>query len=155
MDEADPAYGKIMTYIDRNPAAVLSTTGKDGAPHGAVVYVCTASHGTVCFVTKNLTKKYANLVDHPQVCLTFYNEKESSTLQISGKAFIADNPDMIDYVMDKIAKVHALQSDWLPPVSKVQAGEYAVVGVELTHARLAEFQGMGIGSNSIFTELNV
>ena len=154
MNEADPAYAKVMAYIDHHPAAVLGTVDEDTQPHGAVVYVCTASHGAVCFVTKNLTKKYGNLAAHPQVSLTFYDEKESSTLQVAGKAFIADDPDMINYVMDKVAKLHSLQSDWLPPVSKVQAGEYAVVGVELTHARLAEFRGMGIGSDGIFTQIS-
>jgi len=64
MDETNPNYAKIMNYVERNPAAVLSTMGEDG-PHGAVVYLIPASHGTLCFVTKNQTKKYANIVNQP------------------------------------------------------------------------------------------
>lgn len=153
MDENNANYAKVMAYIDRNPAAVLSTTGDDGSPYGSVVYVCTSSHGTLCFVTRTSTKKYKNLVDRPQVSLTFFNEKESSTLQATGRAFIADNPKLIDYVFDKIAKIHAMQADWLPPVSKLSTGDYSIIGVELTGARLAEFGGVGIGSNDIFTQL--
>ena len=152
MDEASPAYTKIMDYIDHYPAAVLSTVDKDGIPHGAVIYVCTTSHSTLCFVTKNVTKKYANIADRPTVSLTFFDERQSSTLQVQGKAFIASDSKMVDYVLNRVKKIHALQAEWLPPVSKIQNGEYAVVGIEIQHARLAEYQGIGIGG-ATFTEL--
>jgi uncharacterized pyridoxamine 5'-phosphate oxidase family protein len=154
MDEASPEYSRIMSYIDRNPAAVLSTTGDDNKPHGAVVYVCTASHHTVCFVTKNGTAKYKNLMAHPDVAVTFLNEKESSTLQATGRAFVVDDQQMINYVLDKITALHTdKQVDWLPPISKLQAGDYVAIGVELATARLAEYQGNNIDSKQIFTEL--
>lgn len=146
-------YAKIMSYIDRNPTAVLGTINNDGTPYGAVVYVCSASHSRVCFITKNLTRKYANLVEHPHVSLTFFNERESSTLQAEGRAFVVNDAELMDTVMDKINKVHAMRADWMPPVAKLRAGSYTVIGVELTHARLAEYEGMDIGSLKIFTEL--
>jgi len=153
MDEANPAYNKIMNYIEHNPAAVLSTLGEDGAPHGAVVYVCTASHHTLCFVTKNQTKKYFNITKQPKVSLTFYDERESSTLQATGRAFVADDTQMVNYVLDKITKMHAIQAFWKPPVTKIHDGEYVVVGVELDSARLAEYQGMDTGSGGVFTQI--
>ena len=153
MDEASPNYTKIINYIDNNPAAVLSTVGEDGSPHGAVIYVCTASHHTLCFVTKNQTQKYLNLTKSPKVSLTIFNEKESSTLQASGRAYVADDPGMIDYVMDKVTKMHAMQASWLPPASKVQGGEYAVIGIELEQARLAEYRGVDSVGGGIFTQI--
>lgn len=151
MDEADPSYAKIMGYIDRNPAAVLSTVGDDG-PYGAVVYVVPASHSTLCFVTKNKTQKYANLTEHPVVSLTFFNEREGTTLQTKGNAYTADDPGLKNFVLDKTSKSHAVRADWLPPVTTLDAGEYVVIGVELTYARLAEYQGLGI-TGPTFTEL--
>ncbi|HSX16934.1 MAG TPA: pyridoxamine 5'-phosphate oxidase family protein [Patescibacteria group bacterium] len=154
MEDTSPNYTKIMTYIDRNPAAVLSTVNEDGAPHGAVVYICTTSHRNVCFVTKNLTRKFGNIAKHPQVSLTFFNEKEGTTLQASGNAFVADNPEMINYVLDKMNKMHAMQAGWVPPVTKLDAGEYAVIGIELQDARLADYSTTGIGNNeATYTEL--
>ncbi len=148
MDETHPSYGKIMRYIEHNPAAVLSTTGDDGA----VVYVIVASYGRLGFVTKTQTQKYANIVKHPEVSLTFFNETEGTTLQATGKAFVADSADLKDYILDKMQKAHAIMADWLPPVTKINAGEYAVMGIELTYARLAEYQGVDI-SGPVFTEL--
>jgi uncharacterized pyridoxamine 5'-phosphate oxidase family protein len=145
MDETNPDYTKVMSYIDRNPAAVISTVGEDG-PHGAVVYAIAASHGTICFVTKNQTKKYANIASHPSVSLTFFNEKEGTTLQISGQAFVADDSQGLkEIVMSKMTKAHAAMADWLPPVTKLENGEYAVIGIEIQSARLTDFGGMGIG----------
>lgn len=151
MDETDPNYAKIMGYVDHNPAAVLSTVGNEG-PHGAVVYVVPASHGTLCFVTKTKTQKYTNLMEHPSVSLTFFNEKEGTTLQATGKAFVADNAELKDFVLDKMREAHAIRTNWSPPVTRVGAGEYAVIGIELTYARLAEYQGLGIAGPD-FTEL--
>ncbi|MET0779783.1 MAG: pyridoxamine 5'-phosphate oxidase family protein [Candidatus Saccharimonadales bacterium] len=155
MDETDPNYSKIMAYIDRNPAAVLSTINDDGTPYGAVVYVCSASHRTVCFVTKRRTQKYKDIDQRPIVSLTFFNEKEGSTLQTTGAATITNDHQMIDYVMDKIAKSHVMQAGWQAPVTKLEGSDYLVVGVKLDTVRLTEFQGAGISSEPTITELGV
>jgi len=153
MDEASPNYSKIMEYIDNNPAAVLGSVNADGTPHTAVVYVCTASHQTVCFVTKKLTQKYKNILVHPLVSISIFNERDSSTLQATGRAYAVDDPRMKQYVTDRITKIHALQAEWLPPIDKLEAGEYSMIGVELTSARLAQYRGLGNSSEDIFTEL--
>ncbi len=142
MDSTNPDYAKIAAYIDRNPAAVLGTIGQDG-PHGTVIYVITASHSTLCFVTKNQTKKYQNILENPSICLTFFNDRESTTLQVAGKAYIADNSQGLkETVMEKITRAHAIMSDWLPPVTKIQNGEYAVIGIEVNYARLSDYSGI-------------
>lgn len=144
MDATNPDYVKITDYINHNPAAVLGTVGQDG-PHGTVIYVIAASHGTLCFVTKNQTKKYQNILENPAVCLTFFNDKQSTTLQIAGKAYVADDSHGLkEIVMDRVSKEHALMSDWLPPVTKIQNGEYAVIGIEVTYARLSDYGGIDL-----------
>ncbi len=149
MDETNPDYTKIISYIERNPAAVLSTMGADG-PYGAVVYVIPASHGTLCFVTKNQTKKYQNILSQGAVSLTFFNENESTTLQVSGNAYAADNSQGLkEIVLEKMAKAHATVSSWLPPVTKITSGEYAVVGIEIKYARLSDFGAIDVGGPSI------
>ncbi|MFI5270430.1 MAG: pyridoxamine 5'-phosphate oxidase family protein [Candidatus Saccharimonadales bacterium] len=153
MDEANPNYAEIMDYIDSNPLAVIGTTGEDGTMHAAVVFMYRASHGTVCFVTKNSTRKYKNIIANPQVTLTIFNEKETSTLQASGRAFEADDPKMISYVMKKIDDSHVSRAGWFPPVSKLREGSNVIMGVEITKARLARYGGFGIGSDDMFIEL--
>lgn len=147
------AYFKIMNYIEHNPLAVLGTINDDSTPHGAIVYVAPISNKAVCFVTKNLTQKYVNLTERPTVSLTIGNDKESSTLQIMGRASVVDNPQLMNTAMEKITKVHAMMAEWLPPLAKLRAGNYAIINVDITHARLGEFKGLDIGSQEIFTEI--
>lgn len=147
------AYFKIMNYIEQNPLATLSTVNDDGTPHGAVVYVCALSNQTVCFITKNLTRKYINATERPTVCLTIGNDKDSSTLQLTGHASVVNNAEMMDTILKKITQIHARMAEWLPPLAKLRAGNYVIIAVKITRGRLGEFKGLDIGSREIFTEI--
>jgi general stress protein 26 len=144
---------KIMNYIEQNPMAALGTVNDDGTPHGAIVYICAISNQTVCFITKNLTQKYINLTERPMVSLTIGNDKDSSALQITGRAAVINDPRLMDTILQKITRVHARMVEWLPPLAKLRAGNYAIIGVKVTAARLGEFKGLDIGSHEIFTEI--
>ena len=143
-------YSKIIQYIDHNPAAVLGTVGDDG-PHGSVVYVVTATGRTVCFVTKDQSRKYTNLMANPKVSLTFLNEKEGSTLQATGNAFVADDPGLKEMALDRVTKMHAMMSGWVPPVTKLASGQYVVIGVDMDRATLTEYADLGVGGPIITT----
>lgn len=147
-------YDTIQTYINHNPIATLGTVNPDNSPHGAVVYVCADNlHPLVYFITKQATRKYENLIEHSQVSLTIVNPSDSSTLQASGRAFEVQDSITIDMVMKKIAREHTSAKEWLPPIAKLRAGAYVIIGIELTNARLAQFNGMVIGDEHIFTKL--
>lgn len=144
-------YDRIQAYIGYHPIATLGTINADGSPQGAVIYVCADDHRPIVyFVTKQETTKYQNLRDRDQVSLTIVNPVDNSTLQANGRAFTVQDPGIIDTVMKKIARDHVSAKDWLPPIAKLRAGAYEVVGVELERARLAHFNGMIIGSEDIF-----
>lgn len=154
MNENDHARAEIMTYIDRNPIATLGTINEDGTSHGAIIYVCTDDHQTkVYFLTKSETTKNKNLRRDDRVSLTIANPGENSTLQANGIATEINDPQVIDAAMDKLTRLHVNAVDWLPPISKLRAGPYILVSVEITRARLAEFQGMSIGDERIFTQI--
>lgn len=153
MDDNNQAYSKILTYIDYNPLATLGTLNLDGSPHGAVVYTCADDHRRVVyFLTKVETHKYKNLIARDHVSLTIVNPAENSTLQADGRAFVVRDAQIIDMVTKKITRAHASAAEWLPPIAKLHAGAYVIVGVEIWHARLAQFKGMAIGDQHIFTQ---
>ena len=105
------------------------------------------------FLTKQETHKLKNLRANPKVGLTIVNPSENSTLQAGGVAFEIDEARIIDDVMDKISRKHDYANDWLPPIAKIRAGAYAVIGIKLSSARLAHFKGKSIGDEQTFTEL--
>lgn len=154
--EFDPAnYKKIVDYINDNPLATLGTINADGTPHGAVVYVTpddNTDNKMVYLLTKIGTRKYQNLLEYKKVCLTIVNPDENSTLQAGGTATPITDSKVIDMVMKKITRAHANAVEWLPPISKVRAGAYTIVGIAITYARLARFKDKAIGDPRIFTE---
>lgn len=147
-------YTKIANYIDHNPIAVLGTINPDGTPHGATIYLCSDDEAQpiVYFITKNETQKYKNLLDRPAACITIVNTAENSTLQASGRAFNVHDARVIDMVSKKIARAHRPSEGWLPPIAKLRAGAYVMIGIELQKARLAEYSGAKIGDEKIFTQ---
>jgi len=147
-------YAKIASYINDNPIATLGTVGKDGDPHGAAVYVyADQEKKMVYFLTKNQTRKYINILANDNVSLTVVNPGQNSTLQASGQAFTERDSQALDAVTKQMVRANPLASEWIPPISKLEAGQYVVVGVKLKHARLAEFSGMEVNQEEIFTEV--
>lgn len=145
-------YASIRDYINKNPIATLGTTDTGGVPHGAIVYTCADTYRPVVyFITKQETAKYRNLKEREHVSLTIVNPSENSTLQAGGRAFEVEDAVTIDEVMKTIALQHDSAKDWLPPIAKLRAGAYVIIGIELTHARLAHYKGMVIGDEHIFT----
>lgn len=154
MNENEQARAEIMTYIDVNPVATLGTLNDDGAPRGSIVYICTDDHrSTVYFLTKSETQKHKNLIANNHVSLTIANPGENSTLQASGVAREISDAMVIDTAMNKLTRLHVNAVDWLPPIAKIRAGPYVLIEVTLQYARLAQFQGMSIGDERIFTQI--
>lgn len=144
---------EIMSYIKNNPIAVLSTIDKGGMLHGAAVHICALSAKQFYFVTKTETQKFQNILEHPQVAVTVANPAEYSTLQAVGMAEVVNDPAVIDMVMSRLTEIYARGTEWLPPISKLQAGTYQIVGVALQKARLANFKDARFGNKQIFKEV--
>lgn len=155
MDKLTRDRVKVMRYIDEHPVAVLGTLDDYHRPHGSVVYAVSGDHESkmhIYFLTKEDTAKFHNLSARPAVSLTSYDEHETSCLQAQGHADVERDPQVIDKVMKQLTRAHAHAAEWLPPIAKLRAGNYVMVGITITHARLAEFKGASIGSRDIFTE---
>lgn len=154
MKENSENQSIIMSYIDINPVATLGTISTEGTPYGAIVYVCTDNRRPIVyFITKNETKKYKDLMANNKVSLTIAHPAENSTLQATGTAQEVLDPVTLDEVMKKLTKLHVTAYEWLPPVAKIRAGAYALISVTLEWARLAQFEGMNVGDERIFTQL--
>jgi general stress protein 26 len=154
MDRDDDAQSAILSYVDIHPVATLGTINPDGTPHGAIVYACADTYRPVVyFITKNGTAKYKNLQADSRVSLTITHPAENSTLQANGVAREIVDPVVIDEIMKKLTRLHVNAHEWLPPIAKLRAGAYVLIGIELTWARLAQFEGMTIGDERIFTQL--
>lgn len=154
MNTHNDAQSVIMSYIDVNPIATLGTIDPDGSPHGAIVYVCADNYKPVVyFITKTETAKYKNMLADKRVSLTITHPTENNTLQAKGVAEEIRDAQVIDDAMKKLTTLHVSATDWLPPIAKIRAGAYVLMGITLEWARLAEYDGMSIGDERIFTQM--
>jgi len=148
------SHHEVLDYVAENPVMVLGTLGADGTPHGAAIYGVATSSDQLYFVTKTETQKCRDIVLHPTVSITIVNASENSSLQANGRARVENEPHTIEIVMTKITSVYTRTADWLPPIAKIRAGTYCIIGVKLRFVRLARFKGEPIGSAHIFREGN-
>jgi general stress protein 26 len=157
MDKLTQDHLTVMRYIDKHPTVVLGTLDDYHRPHGSVVHAISGDHQTkmhVYFLTKVDTEKYQNILIRPAVSITSYDEDEVSTLQARGHAEVERSPHVIDKVIKQLARSHANTAEWLPPIAKMNAGNYVMIGITITHARLGEFKNKPAGSKKLFTEAN-
>lgn len=154
MDKLTSDRVKVMRYIDTHPTVVLSTIDEYNRPYGTVVHAVSGDHTSkmhIYFLTKTDTTKYRHILARPAVSITNYDEDDISTLQAQGHAEVEHDPRVIDTVMKQLTRTHAHMPEWLPPIAKLRAGNYVMVGITVSHARLGEFKGKRAGDN-IFTE---
>jgi general stress protein 26 len=146
---------KVMRYIDEHPVVVLGTIDDYHRPHGSVVYAISGDPDTnmhVYFLTKEDTTKFHNLKARPAVSITGFDENDIDCLQAQGHAAVERSPHVIDRVMKHLTRAHYHTEERLPPIAKLSAGNYVIVGVTITHARIGEFKGATHGSPNIFTD---
>ncbi len=103
-------------------------------------------------MTKTETQKFKDIINNPNVSVTIVNTSENNSLQAGGQAEVVKNAQIIEMVMTNMARIYAQGADMLPPIAKIRAGAYQIVGIKLTRTRLARFKGKAIGSRNIFRE---
>lgn len=69
--DAAELVGRIERLLDEEGTAVLSSCGRDGRPHGSLVgFARIDGVRRLCFATGRRTRKFAQLMENPAVCLT-------------------------------------------------------------------------------------
>lgn len=131
---------RIYEFLKTNPVGVLSTITADGSPHGVAIYFSIDEHFTVSFLTRRGTRKYDNIAHNNLVMLTVYCRETQTTAQISGRATEVRS----DMQLNRIAAATlgtslATSKNGLPPISKLQAGEYAAFSIKPIQIRMATY----------------
>lgn len=148
-------HRKVLDYINDHPEAVISTVDNEHVPHGAVVYIYANDLKRLYFLTKTETKKFTDLKDHSPVSLTFFDTKENSTLQINGKSYIEADPHVVGVTMQKLMQEQVHESHWIPPIARIEAGDFVLVGIIPQKMRLAEYGAETTLGDDVFTEVKL
>lgn len=127
-------------FLQTHNVGVLSTIDRGGSPHGAVVYYVVEQE-KVYFLTKSETNKAKNIIAHPQVALTIFEDYTLQCLQLRGLAEAEHNEILVSRIFDVITR--ELQYDdekSTPPVTKILEGSYVVFKITITQANYQKFR---------------
>lgn len=129
-----------IDFLRSNDLAVLSTVDRNGNVHGSAVYYLVDKDNQVFVLTKSGTNKAKDVYAHNQVALTIFNEKSAQTLQIQGLAEFETSKRTKDLVIAQIEKPRQYNNEFhMPPVVKIQAGEYVIIRISPTEAKFTDY----------------
>ncbi len=149
-------HERIYEFLQENPVAVLATVDNAKQPHGSVIYFHVDDNFTVTFTTKHDTKKHENLKHSPKVMLVVFEAASQTVVQISGEAeALTDKADINDVFTHALAASMRTSMAGLPPISKLQAGNYSAYRVSPTEIRMAVFARPDSGGYELFETVDL
>jgi uncharacterized pyridoxamine 5'-phosphate oxidase family protein len=149
-----PDSKKRMLEIVRNVrSATVATVSADGTPSIAPIFFILDDDFSLYFVTKTDTQKFKNISACPDVAFCITEDKEMRTLQGRGTAHtLLDNAE-VGSALARLIGAGERFGPWLPPIAKIEAGQYAMVKITPSWLRFADFSAEHDGTKEYFEEI--
>jgi len=136
---------KIHHFLVSHPVGVLATVDPDGEPQASAIYFSVDNDLHIRFTTKEGTRKYANIANHPSVVLAVYDAADQALVQIEGRAVErTDHEEQKEAYEGTIHAAGQTGADVVPPIAKIPAGKYVAFEIEISNIHMAEY---GWGDN--------
>lgn len=133
-------HDKAHDFLKGHPVGVLATVDPDGNPHAAAIYFTIDGSSTISFLTKAGTKKADNLKRNGRAVLVVYDAMLQTTVQVTGEAVAVADPAEVNEVFAGILTASiAVSNTSVPPISKLQAGDYVAYRLRPKQVRIAVF----------------
>lgn len=130
----------VKSFLQRNPLATLITLGGD-QPHATPMFVHVDDNLHCWCVTKEGTQKYENILENPNVIVSFVDRDSVTTGEVVGRARVVLAGAE---VAAAITKLQTIMSDehagyWLPPVAKLDGSQHVVIEVVPSTITLVDY----------------
>jgi general stress protein 26 len=132
---------EVVLFLLAHNLGVLSTVDDTNTVSGAAVYYALSEDNAVYIVTKAETRKFKNIHAHPQVAFTVFDGETRQTLQLQGTASVETKEKAKRDILQKIIKPRLYGKDvaW-PPITKLAAGDYAVIKIMATNLQYFDYK---------------
>lgn len=148
---SDQSEKLIRIFLTNQRSGVLATADRNGDPHAATVYYKLDDDLTILFGTRSETQKFKNLEENKQAAFVVYDEATQTTVQITGRVEFVEDEATREHVLEMMHSSSVEQSaENVPPVGKLNAGDYKIIRILPMVMRLAEYSVAKPGSNDIF-----
>lgn len=130
----------IRRFLSSHYSGVLATADTASNPHGAAVYFSLNDDFSLIFGTKTETQKYKNIEQNKQVAFVVYEEKEQTTVQITGHVEVINDEDARRQAIEAMVAASIERSSReLPPAEKLLAGDYVALRIVPLTIKMAVF----------------
>lgn len=144
-----------LAFLKRHRTGFLATAGHDNKPHlSAVHYVCDDKFN-IYFMTLRTSKKFEALSAHSEVAFTIATEDVPQTLQIEGKAMDISSSNESGSKKDELFEVLNKNPNFYPPISKMDTADTAIVWIQPTWIRWADYAFAQDGNENVFREIKL
>lgn len=135
---------QMVSYVNNHQLAVLSTVAPDGKPFAVTLYVVSDEYLNLFFMTKTETTKHRNMSSNPYVFVTFSDEKDLSTLQLSGKAEPIDPKTDSQVTYNLLKGLRIKINEEKIPIAKLNAGDYVIYKIDVSRATLTNYHAKDV-----------
>jgi len=144
-----------MAFLKKHKTGVLATIARDYKPHASLVnYVCDDKFN-IYFMTLRTSRKFEALSAHSEVAFTIATEDVPQTLQIEGKAMDIAVSDEAGSKKDELFEVLRKNSSFDAPISKMDTAETAIVWIQPTWIRWADYAFSEDGNENVWKEIDI
>ena len=145
------AMNSVNNFLQAHHTGTLATADAAANPHAAVIYFTYNKDYTFSFVTKTETQKYKNIEENKSVAFTVYDEKEQTSVQVTGRVEVISDNDESYGVMNTSFRYSAeLSHRELPPLEKLLAGDYVALQLIPQVVKIAIFARPESGEDELF-----
>ena len=144
---------QALDFLQKHKSGVLATVSADTSPHASVIYYSAHPDFSLTFLTKNRTRKSNNLASNNQAMFVVYDEASQTMVQITGLVSeIKSEEETHGIFMNSLrSSLHASNSS-VPPISKLDAGEYVAYRINPTEVTWSAYKRRGSAHNGRVNE---
>lgn len=133
-------------FLKSHRVGVLATVSPDGDPYAAAIYFTVDPSFDVLFLTKTRTKKADNLEHNNHAMLVVYEPSTQTTVQLIGLVSKIDDTLETNRVFSDIINASIdTSSNIVPPISKLDEGDYVAYRLRPNEIRMAVFAHAAAG----------
>ena len=126
---------EAMAFLKKRKLAVISTVSLDGKPESAMVLYFIDDDNNLFFITRNDTRKAANIAQNKNVSLVIGTELGPSTMQMSGEAERIEEAGKQNEFLANLTKDTILQALYYGPFLSLMGVNFSLYKIKITWAR--------------------
>lgn len=143
-------------FLRENYLMSLATVASDMRPSVSVMVYVLDEDFHFYFVTHMDARKVRNLIQNPRVGLVIWQNGQKMLVQAEGTASVVDDASTRDWAMDRFADITTNDTQFWPPILRMQGKEYQVFRVTADWVRTLDMtRGTVSQEESPFTEIHL